>query len=183
MPSESPHSINRAVFLDRDGTLNEDCGYVGQVDRFHIYPFVAEALKILSQKGFLLFVVTNQSGIGRGYYTMEDTECLHQILIDHLKPHGVVLTKIYTSPDSPLVKSETRKPSPKFILEAAEEFHINLTTSYVIGDKDIDMQMAQNAGCKGILVRTGYGKEIEKQPDMKFNFVFDDLLAAAKELK
>ena len=183
MPKSRKSSLPRAVFLDRDGVLNEDCGYVGQVERFHIFPFVGKALKILSKKGFLLFVVTNQSGIGRGYYTMSDAEQLHQILCDHMKKQGVAFARIYVSPDSPLVPSETRKPSPKFLLDAAKEFKIDLKTSYVIGDKSSDLEMARRAGCKAVLVRSGYGKETEKEPGIKFDFNFEDLLDAAKVLK
>ena len=170
----------RAVFLDRDGVLNDDLGYVGSPDRFQIFPFVGEALKILSQKGFLLFIVTNQSGVGRGYFTLEDVHHLHRILSDHVRPFGVKFTDIYISPDHPDQPSDLRKPSPKMALMAAEKHHIDLASSFLIGDRHTDLEMGRRAGCLTVLVRTSAGAETEKRPDLHFDYVFDNLLDAAK---
>jgi len=176
-------SGRRAVFLDRDGVLNEDLGYVGQPERFRIYPFAGEALRLFADKGFALFIVTNQSGVARGYFTMEDIQRLHQILLDRVRPLGVEFTDIFVSPDHPEMPSETRKPSPKFALDAARKHHLDLASSYVIGDKPTDLEMGYNANCRVVLVRTGGGRETEKQQGVKFDFVFDDLLEAARSLE
>jgi D-glycero-D-manno-heptose 1,7-bisphosphate phosphatase len=173
---------HRAVFLDRDGVINEDHGYVGQVERFHIFPFTGSALQLLVQKGFLLVVVTNQSGIARGYYTMEDTERLHQILETQMKPLGIEFCEICVCPDHPDQKSDRRKPSPKMVLDAAEKYGIDLSSSYVIGDASSDLEMGYRAGCRVVLVRTGQGSKTEKLPDVKFDYVFDNLFEAAKHL-
>lgn len=172
----------RAIFLDRDGVLNEDLGYVGQPERFRIYPFVGEALQLLAGKGFALFIVTNQSGVGRGYYTMDDVHRLHRILADHVRPRGVEFTDIYISPHRQDTPNDVRKPSPKFVLQAARKHQLDLAASYVIGDRATDLQMGYNAGCRVVLVRSGAGRETEREPGVKFDFVFDDLLQAARQL-
>jgi histidinol-phosphate phosphatase family protein len=172
----------RAVFLDRDGTLNEDHGYVGQEERFHIYPFVGEALKLFVEKGFSLFIVTNQSGIERGYFKMEDTHRLHSILAEKMKSYGVEFKEIFICPHLTGTQSDTRKPSPKFVLDAAKKYNIDLSNSYVIGDRNTDLEMGYRAGCRVVLVRTGAGKETEAA-QTKFDYVFDDLFQAAKFLK
>jgi len=172
----------RAVFLDRDGVINEDYGYVGQPERFHIFPFVGPALRLLIEKGFMLFIVTNQSGIERGYFTMEDTDRLHDILRNRMREHGVEFAGIYVSPYHPDTPNDVRKPSPRFVLEAARDHEIDLPTSYVIGDGPADLEMGRRAGCRVVLVRSGIGAKTEKLPDVKFDFVFDDLMGAAKGL-
>ncbi len=174
--------LRRAIFLDRDGVLNEDLGYVGQPDRFHIFSWVAPALKLFTEKGFLLFIVTNQSGIERGYYTMEDTHRLHSILAEHVRPHGVEFTGIFVSPYRESTPNDIRKPSPKFVLDAAEQYHLDLPSSYVIGDRSTDLEMGHRAGCRVVLVRSSAGKETEKEPGVKFDHVFDTLLEAAQTL-
>jgi D-glycero-D-manno-heptose 1,7-bisphosphate phosphatase len=175
--------LRRAIFLDRDGVLNEDLGYVGQLERFHLFPYTAQALELLSKKGFLLFIVSNQSGIARGYFTMEDTQRLHAKLIEEMGKFGVTFTEIYVSPDHPDQKSETRKPSPKFVLDAAKKYGIDLSTSYVIGDKKSDLEMGHRAGTRAVLVRSGDGVNTEKLPGIKADFIFDDLLQAAQSIK
>ncbi|MDD2709656.1 MAG: HAD family hydrolase [Verrucomicrobiae bacterium] len=175
-------SKQRAIFLDRDGVINEDHGYVGQPERFEIFSYVGEALRLLSQKGFLLFIVTNQSGVERGYYTMEDVNRLHDILTEHLKPFGVSLAEIYVSPYRESTPNDLRKPSPKFVFMAAEKYNLDLAASYVLGDRQTDLKMAHNAGCRAVLLRSGAGKETEKEEGAKFDLVFDTLLEAARAI-
>lgn len=175
-------SLRRAIFLDRDGVLNEDLGYVGQPERFHIFPYVAEALRLFTQKGFLLVVVTNQSGIERGYYSWDDTHRLHEILANQVSPYGVKFTDFCISPFKESTPNDVRKPSPKMVLEAALKHHIDLLNSYVIGDRSIDLEMGYRAGCSVVLVRSGAGSETEKMNGIKFDFAFDNLLEAAKAL-
>lgn len=172
----------RAIFLDRDGVLNEDDGYIGQPERFHVFPYVGPALKLLAEKGFLFFIVTNQSGIARGYFTMEDTNRLHDLLKKQMQTYHVKFTKIYISPHHPDEPNTSRKPSPEMVLEAAREYSIDLSASYVIGDSACDLEMGYRAGCRVVLVRSGEGAKTEKLPEVKFDYVFDNLLEAAKVL-
>ncbi len=177
-----PLVSQRAIFLDRDGVLNENLGYVGQVERFHIFPYTAQALRLFADKGFIFFIVTNQSGIERGYFTMEDTKRLHTILIQQMRSYGIEFREIYVSPHRPETPNDTRKPSPKFVLDAAKKYGIDLVTSYVIGDSASDLEMGYRAGCRVVLVRSGVGAQTEKHPGVKFDFIFDNLLDAAKAL-
>ncbi len=179
-----PHAseLNRAVFLDRDGVLNEDVGYVGEPERFHVYPYVGEALGLLAKKGFLLFIVTNQSGIEHGYFTLEDTHRLHAILADQVRPYGVTFADIHISPYRQDTPNDIRKPSPKMVLEAAKKHRVDLAASYVIGDRPTDLEMGYRAGCRVVLLRSGAGAETEKTPGVKFDQVFDTRLAAARAI-
>lgn len=172
----------RAVFLDRDGVLNEDLGYVGQPERFHVFPWVGPALRLLTQKGFLLFIVTNQSGIERGYFTMDDTERLHRLLAAQMRSYGVEFAGIHVSPYHPETPNDIRKPSPKMILDAARKHRLDMPSSYVIGDQPSDLEMGYRAGCRVVLVRTGAGGTTEKRAGVKYDFIFDNLLEAAEAL-
>ncbi len=181
-PQVSKTKPKRAIFLDRDGVINEDLGYVGQPEHFHIFPFVGPALRLFTDKRFLIFIVTNQSGIERGLYTMEDTHHLHTLLAEQMRPYGVEFTGIFISPYRPETANDVRKPSPKFVLEAATTHHIELASSYIIGDRPSDLEMGFRAGCRVVLVRSGAGTETEKLSNIRFDFIFDNLLEAAKML-
>lgn len=157
----------RAVFFDRDGTLMEEVHYCGDPARVKVYPGVPEALRKLKEAGFLTFVITNQSGIGRGLitetqYRAVESEFLRQI------GEGL-LDATYFCPDGPGVPSTRRKPEPGMLLEAAADFGVDLAGSYVIGDKSADIECGRRAGASTILVRTGYGAEAEQacHPDFK----------------
>ncbi|MCI0745982.1 MAG: HAD family hydrolase [Verrucomicrobia subdivision 3 bacterium] len=155
--------MRRAVFLDRDGTLIEDKDYLHRPEDVVIFPGAQEALKRLQDAGFLLILVTNQSGIGRGYFTLEDCENVHRHLKAEFAKAGVQFAKIYIAPEAPDRPSRGRKPSPQFLFDARDEFGLDLGQSYVIGDKLIDLQSGWNAQTKrSILVRTGYGAKMEK---------------------
>ncbi len=160
--------MNRAVFLDRDGTLIEEKEYLHRPEDVVIFPGVGPALKRLEDAGFMLFVVTNQSGVGRGYFPLEDVHRVHEHLSRELAKHNVRIEKFYIAPEHPDAPSRGRKPSPQFLFDARDEFGIDLTQSYIIGDKLIDLECGWNAGVKqSVLVRTGYGAELEKEsPDM-----------------
>ncbi len=156
--------MNRAVFLDRDGTLIEDKDYLHRPEEVVIYPGVGPALKRLQDAGFKLFLVTNQSGVGRGKFPIEDVYLVHEHLGRELAKDGVRFEKIYLAPEAPDAPSRGRKPSPQFLFDARDEFDLDLTQSYMIGDKLIDLECGWNAGVKqSILVRTGYGANIECQ--------------------
>ena len=155
--------MNRAVFLDRDGTIIEEKEYLSDPDQVVIFPGAARALKRLQDAGFKLLIVTNQSGIGRGYYTVEDMHRVNTRLVAELERYGVRFEKIYFAPEAPEQPSRGRKPSPQFLFDARDEFGIDLSQSYMVGDKLIDLECGWNAGVKrGILVRTGYGAEWER---------------------
>jgi D-glycero-D-manno-heptose 1,7-bisphosphate phosphatase len=170
--------MNRAVFLDRDGTLIVEKNYLHCPEEVEIFPGAGAALKRLSDAGFKLIIVTNQSGIGRGYYTLADAEKVNDRVCADLACDGVRFEKIYIAPEAPDQPSRGRKPSPQFLFDARDELKLNLAESFMVGDKLIDLECGWNAGVKqSILVRTGYGKEAEKEwpEQMKRAAVVDDL--------
>ena len=166
-------SGNRAVFLDRDGTLMEDVHYCGNPAKVKVYPQVPGALRRLRRAGFLLFIVTNQSGIGRGIVTEAQYRTVQEELLRQIG-HGVIDASYFCA-DPPGVVSSRRKPEPGMILEAAAEFQIDLPRSFLIGDKSSDVQCGRLAGTKTIQVMTGYGKEQKSCAD----FTARDLADAA----
>src|ERR1039457_6985679 len=171
-----------AVFLDRDGVLIEERNYLHRVEDVAFLPGVAAALKRLSDAGFKLFIVSNQSGVGRGYFTLADVEKVNEHLLSELGRGGVRFEKVYIAPEAPDAPSRGRKPSPQFLLDARDEFGVDLAQSYMIGDKLIDLECGWNAGVKkSLLVRTGYGAELErKAPEpLKLAVMVDDLNGAA----
>ena len=174
--------MTKAVFLDRDGTIIKEMEYLSRPEQVAIFPGAAGALKKLQNAGFLLIIVSNQSGVGRGYFTLADVEKVHRHLTTELAKDGVTFHKIYIAPEAPDQPSRGRKPSPQFLFDARDEFGVDLAQSYMIGDKLIDLESGWNAGIKkSILVRTGYGKEWERDaPDKVAKAaVVDDLPAAA----
>lgn len=172
--------MNRAVFLDRDGTIIEERNYLSRPEQVAVFPGAADALERLQAAGFKLFIVSNQSGVGRGYFTLADVERVHQRLLAELG--GARIEKIYIAPEAPGTPSRGRKPSPQFLFDARDEFGLDLAHSYVVGDKLIDLECGWNAGVeRSILVRTGYGAELERQGAAPLSraVVVDDLAAAA----
>jgi len=175
--------MNRAVFLDRDGTIIEERNYLHRVEEVAVFPGVAGALARLCQAGFKLFIVSNQSGVGRGYFTLADVEKVNQHLVRELGREGVQFEQVYIAPEAPEAPSRGRKPSPQFLFDARDEFGVDLAQSYMIGDKLIDLECGWNAGVKRcLLVRTGYGAELERTAEDRLAAatVVDDLAAAAK---
>ena len=171
-----------AVFLDRDGTLNEERNYLGDPKDLVLLPGVTEALRSLRAAGFRLVIVTNQSGIGRGYYTEADMHRVNDRLCRELALGEVAIDRIYFAAEAPDQPSRGRKPSPAFLLDAAEELGLDLEASYMIGDKWIDVECGRNAGVRqSILVRTGYGARTEREcaGNLGRAVVVDDLRAAA----
>src|SRR5208282_4915283 len=131
--------MNRAVLLDRDGVLIEERNYLHRVEDVVFLPRVAAALKRFRDAGFKLFIVSNQSGVGRGYFTLADVERVNEHLIRELAREGVQLEKIYFAPEAPDQPSRGRKPSPQFLFDARDESDVDLARSYMIGDKLIDL--------------------------------------------
>jgi D-glycero-D-manno-heptose 1,7-bisphosphate phosphatase len=174
--------MKRAVFLDRDGTLIAEKNYLSRAEDVEIFPGAAAALKKLAGAGFALVIVTNHSGIGRGYFTLADAERVNEHLRREFARDGVPFEKIYIAPEAPDQPSRGRKPSPQFLFDARDELDLNLAQSFFIGDKLIDLECGWNAGVKkSILVRTGYGAETERAAAGKFAsaLIVDDLAGAA----
>ncbi len=156
--------MQRAVFLDRDGTLIAEKNYLHRPEEVEIFPGAGAALKRLADAGFKLFIVTNQSGIGRGFFTLDDAVRVNEHLCCELARDGVRFEKIYIAPEAPGQPSRGRKPSPQFLFDARDEFGLDLPASFMAGDKLIDLESGWNAGVKkSILVRTGYGAETERE--------------------
>ena len=175
--------MNRAIFLDRDGTLIAEKNYLSRPEDVKIFPATPAGLKRLVDAGFKLFIISNQSGIGRGYFTLADVESVNQHLCRELAVSGVHFEKIYIAPEKPDEPSHGRKPSPQFLFDARDEFGLNLADSFMIGDKLSDLECGWNAGVKkSILVRTGYGAELERESLEKISqaVVVDDLVGAAE---
>jgi D-glycero-D-manno-heptose 1,7-bisphosphate phosphatase len=175
--------MNRAVFLDRDGTLIEERNYLRQPEEVAPLPGAAAALKRLQDAGFLLFVVSNQSGVGRGLFTLAEVEAVNARVVEEFGRHGVKFQRIYTAPEAPDHPSRGRKPSPQFLFDARDGFGLDLAASYMIGDKLSDVETGWNAGVKrSILVRTGYGAHTEREAGDRLAqaALVDDLAAAAE---
>jgi D-glycero-D-manno-heptose 1,7-bisphosphate phosphatase len=154
-----------ALFIDRDGTISEEIGYVNHPSRYRVYPYAAEAIRLLNDRGWLAFLVTNQAGVARGYFAEEMIGAVHQILIDELAIKGARLNAIYYCPHHPSIGSpsyqldcDCRKPKPGLIFRAAAEHDIDLKRSWMVGDRFSDMQLARNAGVRCAFVLSGYGR-------------------------
>jgi D-glycero-D-manno-heptose 1,7-bisphosphate phosphatase len=174
--------MNQAVFLDRDGTLIAEKNYLCRVEDVEIFPGAGGALKKLSDAGCKLFIVSNQSGVGRGYFTLAEVGRVNEHLARELARDGVRFEKIYIAPEAPDQPSRGRKPSPQFLFDARDKFDLDLAESFMIGDKFMDLECGWNAGVKkSILVRTGYGAEVERASAGKFAsaVIVDDLNGAA----
>lgn len=153
-----------AIFLDRDGTLIVETDYLHEPEKVELIPGAGEAIQRLSDGGFELFIVTNQAGIGRGYYAEEQMHAVNERVAGEFAKFGVAFRKIYFAPEAPDQPSRNRKPSPQMLLDARDEFGIDLDASYMVGDKVSDIECGWNAGVKcSVLVRTGYGREHESQ--------------------
>jgi len=168
--------MNKAIMLDRDGTIIVDKDYLRDPDKVEIIDGVAAALKKLSDLGYKLIVISNQSGIARGMFTPDDVFLVNKRLSDILEKSDVIIEKYYICPHHPKFdgECECRKPGIKNVLLAKEDFDIDLKKSYFVGDKCSDVMCGRNAGMKSILVRTGKGKEEEGK--CAHDFVFDSIV-------
>ena len=142
------NKMNKALFLDRDGVINVDYGYVYQIEKFDFVDGIFDFIKFFQNRNYLIFIITNQSGIARGFYTENDFHNISQYLINKLSEHDITINKIYHCPCHPDFSNEClcRKPLPKMILDAQKEFNINLKNSILVGDKISDIQAGKNAG-------------------------------------
>jgi len=180
----------RAVFLDRDGTINVDVGYPRRWDEVRIYPYAFEAVRRLKEAGFLIIVVTNQSGIGRGFLTEADLAEIHRRMAGEFARRDVPLDAFYYCPHHAAsdiaayaIECACRKPAPGMGLRAAADLDIDLGRSYMVGDKAEDVLFGAGLGATSILVRTGYGPSVESRLaalGAAPAYVADDLAAAAE---
>ena len=155
----------RAVFIDRDGTISEEVGYINHPSRFRVFPYSAPALRLLNDRGWLTIVVTNQAGVARGYFTEEMIHTVHDRLKEDLARSGARLDAIYYCAHHPSVGDppyrrdcDCRKPKPGLILRAAADLDIDLAGSWMIGDRHSDIELARNAGVNSAFVMSGYGR-------------------------
>lgn len=151
--------MSKAVFLDRDGTINVDKGYLYRISDFEFLPGAVDALRMLQEAGYLLIIITNQSGIGRGYYTEEDFAVLNEYMKSELLKSGVKISGVYYCPHLPNAEVERyrkvctcRKPSLGLFERAVHDFDIDLSQSYAIGDKERDIAICSASACRGFLI-------------------------------
>ena len=176
----------RAVFLDRDGTINVEKNYLYRVADFEFLPGAVAAIRRLKEAGFLVFVVTNQSGVARGYYSLEDVEILHSHLQEELRRQETAVDAFYVCPHHPEQglgpwrrECDCRKGAPGMLLQAAAEFEVDLARSFMVGDKKADIEAGRRAGCTPLLVLTGYGAATSAELDTDPVVRVADLAAAA----
>lgn len=150
----------KAIFLDRDGVINIDTGYISKIEEFIFVDGIFESCKEFQKLGYKIFIITNQSGINRGYFTKDDFLKLSIWMINEFKNKEIEIQKIYFCPHSPKENCKCRKPKPKMVLDAKEDFNIDLKNSWFIGDKTSDMECAINAGIDNlILINSNYNKD------------------------
>jgi D-glycero-D-manno-heptose 1,7-bisphosphate phosphatase len=153
-------SLHPAIFLDRDGTLIEECSYITRPDQVRLLHGAAAAVRQLRQAGFACVVVTNQSAVGKGLISLAELGHIHVEMLRQLRDEGAVLDGLYSCPFSPnktRIDHPDRKPAPGMLLRAARELHLDLSSSWMVGDRESDVLAGRNAGCReSILVRTGY---------------------------
>jgi D-glycero-D-manno-heptose 1,7-bisphosphate phosphatase len=152
-----------AAFLDRDGVVNVEVGYLDDPGRVRLQWGSAVAVRALNAAGWLVVVVTNQSGVSRGYYTLETVEAIHREVQRRLQAVGARVDAIYFCPHQPDDRCRCRKPEPLMLLEAAERLGTDLARSWMIGDKASDVEAGRRAGCRTALVLTGYGRQERPQ--------------------
>ena len=183
----------RAVFIDRDGTISEEVGYVNHPSRYRVFPFAPAAIRLLNDAGWLAVLVTNQAGVARGYFKEDLIAAVHAVLDQELGRGGARLDAVYYCPHHPSVGEppyrsdcDCRKPKPGLITRAADDLGIDLARSWTVGDRYGDVELARNAGTRSALVLTGYGRgEYEYQRDSwrrEPDLVAENLLAAVREI-
>ena len=177
---------HKAVFLDRDGTINEEVSYLSKIEQLKIIPRAAEAIRLLNDNGFKVIIITNQSGVARNYFSEDALRRINEHLMAELSKEGATVHAVYYCPHHPDFECACRKPNTGNIEKAAMEHDLDLSHSYMVGDTMRDMETGFNAKLRTILVLTGYGEEERdkyrdnpRQPD----FVAQDLYDAAEDYK
>jgi len=169
----------RAIFLDRDGTIAKDVPYCRRVEDFEILPAVPQGIRLLNEQGFKVVVITNQSGISRGYFTEEMLSQIHHKMKEELAKYDAWVDAIYVCPHHPEERCECRKPKPALLLQAAKELGIALQSSYMVGDDEKDIKAGRAAGCKAVLVTTGPNGNREEKGKLA-DYIAGDLYEAAE---
>ncbi len=171
--------LRKAVFLDRDGTLIYDVGYPSDPSKVELIPGVVAALKGLQAKGFLLIVISNQSGVGRGFFSKHDLDLVNNRFIEIFKQDGVFFDGIYYCLHAPWEQCQCRKPKPGMLYSAAKDLNIELEKSYMVGDKQSDVDAGLNAGCRALLInKLQYDSDFPAS--VSSSICFPDLLSASK---
>ena len=182
-----------AVFIDRDGTISEEVGYINHPSRFRVFPYAARAIKLLNDQGWLVVIITNQAGVARGYFSESMIETVHDNLRQELRDEGAQVDGIYYCAHHPTVGEppyrqdcDCRKPKPGLITRATKDLDVSLEQSWMIGDRYGDVELARNAGVRSALVLSGYGRgEWENQRSLwKYqpDLVAENLLEAVESI-
>lgn len=171
--------MNKAIFLDRDGTINEDIGDLYKPEKLIFIPRAIEALKLLQER-FVLFIITNQSGVGKGIFNKQEYDRFNDYFINELKRCGVIIKEVFCCPHIKENGCNCRKPSPYFIQEASKEHDLDIDNSYCIGDHPHDVEMAKMASVHSVFLLTGHGakhkEELFSQPDYIANNLYEAAL-------
>ena len=172
----------RAIFMDRDGTVSEEVGYMYHAGLYRPYPWTGEAIRKINDSGLKAILTTNQSGVGRGYFKESTVQEVHEVLQMELRQWEARMDAIYYCPHTPEDNCDCRKPKPGMLLRAAREMEIDLDRSFMIGDRYIDVRAAHAAGVRSVLVCSGDGKEEMAKyaglPGPQPHFIADNLLHA-----
>jgi D-glycero-D-manno-heptose 1,7-bisphosphate phosphatase len=183
-----------AIFLDRDGTINEEVGYLDSIDKLKLFANTAKAIRLINDSGMKAVVITNQSGVARGYFTEDFVRTVHSHIQKTLQEKGAVIDAFYYCPHHPtdgigtyLQSCVCRKPEAGMLIRASQEMDIDLTRSYTVGDMLKDIQVARKVGAKGVLVKTGYGlntieKDLILEPTVTIqpHYIAENILDAVK---
>jgi D-glycero-D-manno-heptose 1,7-bisphosphate phosphatase len=173
--------MRTAVFLDRDGTINQEVAYLHDPADLTLIPHAPDAIRALNQRGILAILVTNQAGIGRGLYSEAAMHRVHAEMVRRLAAEGCHLDDLYFCPHRPDEACSCRKPAPGMLLQAAQKHALDLAACYMIGDKITDVEAGHAAGCQTILVLTGYGEQEQKKgTTFQIDFIARDLLEAVQ---
>jgi D,D-heptose 1,7-bisphosphate phosphatase len=189
-----PMEMNTAVFLDRDGTINEEVGYLDSIDKLKVFDNTAKAVRLINDSGMKAVVITNQSGVARGKFTEDFVLMVHACIQKALQERGAFIDAFYYCPHHPtegigvyLQRCTCRKPEAGMLVTASVEMNIDLTHSYTVGDMLKDIQAADKVGAKGVLVKTGYGlntieKELQSESagSIQPHYIAEDVLDAVK---
>ncbi len=179
---DEPPEISKAVFLDRDGTINEEIEYLHEVENFKLLPNAVEGVKEMQRAGYKIVIITNQPGIGLGYFEKEDFYRVNKRMLREFSSAGISVSKIYFCPHSKSENCMCRKPGTALIIRACRDLNLDISMSYFIGDKTSDIEAGKRAGAKTILVKTGSGGD-DKRFDIKPDYTAEDLLDAASYIK
>jgi D-glycero-D-manno-heptose 1,7-bisphosphate phosphatase len=187
----NPEPKRRAVFLDRDGTIAEEVGYANHISRFVVYPFAATAIRRLNEAGLPVIVVTNQSGVARGFFPESLIGRMHEKMVEELAAGGAHVDGMYYCPHIRDDQCSCRKPLPGMLEQAAREHNLEISGSVLVSDRYNDIQMGHENGCRTILVLTGYGRgdyewnraKWPRQPDHVVENLADAVEIILKEMR